>query len=200
MPAVECEEAFLSSLLSDLDASVFDALPSSSQPPPPPPPRPRAVARPSKIVIDPDVARPTQSHAKVGIKRELEGSQTSRGAAGPLARKRVARGNVLSPKRVNTIVPLQGFCPESTPFKQSVAIKAVARAKKENQECEPSTSREITTSGRGVRIGKTEAHDLMQGIDWDAEEGIEHDPTPAEVSFPSKRRLSPFQVIAHPQR
>ncbi|GAA5964056.1 hypothetical protein JCM3765_000884 [Sporobolomyces pararoseus] len=182
MPAVECEEAFLSGLLSDLDSSIFDVLPSSSQPQPPPQSQSRT--RPATLLAPPRTTiNPSRPSSPLRVKREFESDQSQEGK-GTLARKRVARDNVLSPKKVNGVLLRKSVKVETKPVKIEEKVEVKVENGKENEGLGAAPPKIEARSKRKEALKAEEAEELMQGIDWDEEDEIENDPAPVETKVP----------------
>jgi hypothetical protein len=127
------------------------------------------------------------------VKRELESQQSQQGRSN-LSRKRIAglRENVLSPKKVNGVVVRRDAA--GTPEAIKIEGKPIKWkvSGKENEDSDPILTRGERGSSRKEALKAEEAAELMQGIDWDAEEEIDVDPTPnEEVSF-SRLHIAEF--------
>jgi hypothetical protein len=194
MPAVPCEAAFLAELLSDLDSSVFDALPSSSQTGPASQSRRSPPAHTATLAT-----RSPRSDRLAPPKRQLD----DLAAAKP--KKRVARENALSPKPVNRngtsqTTSKRNVDPEtlvelSEEKKSETAPRIALGGGKENQDS-PFAYRTGSLPGQVAAVQSLEMEELLREIDWDEEEKSDGDLGSLKVSLarqnqPSSPRLRP---------
>ncbi|GAA6017523.1 hypothetical protein JCM11491_006852 [Sporobolomyces phaffii] len=182
MPAVECEDAFLSGLFSDLDSSIFDVLPSSSQPPLPPQSQHRSRPSPRAGAATSTSQRPSSRDSLPGgIKRELEPESRR-----DLARKRVARNAVLSPKKVNGVALYPSEKPQREKVKFEEAVDSTRIVGKENEALPTPEDPIEDDDSQSQTLRADSVDDLMEGIDWDVEDEIEEGPVAVESRLSSR--------------
>ncbi|GAA5899795.1 bifunctional ATP-dependent DNA helicase/ssDNA endodeoxyribonuclease DNA2 [Sporobolomyces salmoneus] len=180
MPAVKCEEAFLSGLLSDLDSSIFDLPPSSQTQAPSQPTQTRPST--SSLATRGGATGSNSNVVKKGIKRESRNQESQEGN-GSLTRKRIARENVLSPKKVNGVMFRGRIKSEEGVMKE---LKPKLEERKENQGLAVGPLVVDRMSSRKEALGNQEVHELMQGIDWDVEDEDEENPVEVEKPLSSR--------------